>query len=133
MDPRSHDRGSQAGAGLLLSGAGFLPYRPERVGADELLRRAETLVAQFDARRSVRHFAPDPVPRAVIEAAIRAASTAPSGAHRQPWRFVVIGDPDLKRRLRQACEAEERRSYEERMPPDWLQAIEPMGTAEALP
>lgn len=93
-----------------------------------MLLRAEALFAQLDARRSVRHFAPDAVPRALIEHAIAAASTAPSGAHRQPWRFVAVANPTLKRRLREAVEAEERRSYEERMPADWLEAIEPMGT-----
>jgi len=90
--------------------------------------RAADVLARLDGRRSVRHFAPDPVPRELIEAAIRAASTAPSGAHRQPWRFVAVSDPGIKARIREATEAEERRSYEERMPGEWLEAIEPMGT-----
>lgn len=134
MDPRPHERGSQAGAGLLLSDVpGFTPYLPERVDTEEMLGRAQRLIAQFDARRSVRHFSADPVPRSLIETAIQAASTAPSGAHRQPWRFVAIADPALKRELREACEAEEKRSYEERMPRDWLSAIEPMGTTWQKP
>ena len=65
----------------------------------------------MDRRRSVRAFSPDPVPRELIEIAIRTASTAPSGAHRQPWKFVVVGDPGLKREIRAAAEAEEYESY----------------------
>lgn len=106
----------------------FVPYRPERVPADEGLARGLALEAQLDARRSVRAFAPDPVPRSLIEVAIRSASTAPSGAHRQPWRFVAVSDPAIKHEIRVAAEAEERRSYEGRMPPDWLEALAPLGT-----
>ncbi|HSL81834.1 MAG TPA: nitroreductase family protein, partial [Thermoanaerobaculia bacterium] len=74
----------------------------------------------MEARRSVRHFAPDPVPREAIELAIRTASTAPSGAHRQPWRFVVVDDPAVKREIREAAETEEYESYiGGRMPPEW--------------
>lgn len=79
-------------------------------------------------RRSVRHFAPDPVPRELIELAITTASTAPSGAHRQPWRFVAVSDPETKRRIRNAAEAEERASYEDRMSAEWLDALRPLGT-----
>lgn len=83
----------------------------------------------MDARRSVRQFAPDPVPRAAIELAIRAASTAPSGAHQQPWTFVAVADPDVKHRIRVAAEAEERRNYEGgRMPPEWREAVARLGT-----
>lgn len=83
----------------------------------------------MEARRSVRHFAPDPVPREAIELAIRTASTAPSGAHRQPWRFVVVDDPAVKREIREAAEKEEYESYiGGRMPPEWLLALEPLGT-----
>lgn len=80
-------------------------------------------------RRSVRHFAPDPVPREAVELALRAASTAPSGAHRQPWRFVVVDDPAVKHEIREAAEKEEYESYVGgRMPPEWLVALEPLGT-----
>lgn len=83
----------------------------------------------MDARRSVRAFAPDPVPREVIEAAIRAASTAPSGAHQQPWTFVAVSDPEVKHRIRVAAETEERRNYEGgRMPPEWRDALARIGT-----
>ena len=83
----------------------------------------------MEARRSVRQFAPDPVPREAIELAVRTASTAPSGAHRQPWRFVVVDDPAVKREIREAAETEEYESYVGgRMPPEWLLALEPLGT-----
>ncbi|MCO5298208.1 MAG: nitroreductase family protein [Fimbriimonadaceae bacterium] len=81
-----------------------------------------------DARRSVRMFSSDPVPREAIEWAIRIAGTAPSGAHKQPWHFVAIGDPELKRRLREAAEEEERKFYDEKAPPEWLEALAPLGT-----
>ncbi len=90
-------------------------------------RRAADFYRLMDRRRSVRYFAPDPVPRELVEDAIRTASTAPSGAHRQPWRFVVVGDPEIKRRIRLAAEAEERKSYEQRMPDEWLEALSPFG------
>lgn len=94
-----------------------------------MLERAREFYRLLDGRRSVRDFAPDPVPRELIELAIRTASSAPSGAHRQPWRFVVIGDPAIKRRLREAAETEERENYEGgRLPPEWLEALAPLGT-----
>jgi len=107
----------------------FVPYRPPRLAEGEMRERARAFLDEMQRRRSVRHFAPDPVPRELIELAILAASTAPSGAHRQPWRFVAVGDPELKRRIRMAAEAEERESYEGgRMPPEWREAIAPLGT-----
>lgn len=112
----------------------FIPYWPERVPPDEMVRRAETFYAEMDRRRSVRYFASDPVPRRLIELAVRTASTAPSGAHRQPWRFVAVSDPDTKRRIREAAETEERISYEGgRMPEEWLEAIRPLGTGWRKP
>jgi nitroreductase len=80
------------------------------------------------ARRSVRHFSSDPVPREAIEHALRIAGTAPSGAHRQPWFFVAISDPTTKERIRAAAEAEERAFYAGRAPPEWIEALEPLGT-----
>jgi iodotyrosine deiodinase len=80
------------------------------------------------SRRSVRFFSPEPVPFELIENAIRCASLASSGANQQPWKFVIVKDPEIKRRIREAAEAEERESYEHRMPPDWLEALAPLGT-----
>ena len=111
----------------------FVPYRPDRLPEAEMLSRARAFFEEMDGRRSVRHFSPDPVPRELLEQAIRTASTAPSGAHRQPWRFVAVRDPETKRRIREAAEEEERRSYGERMPPEWLEALEPLGTGWRKP
>ncbi len=105
----------------------FIPHHIERFEAEEMRRRSDSFFELMDRRRSVRDFTDQPVPRELIESAIRTASTAPSGAHRQPWRFVVIGDPEIKREIRIAAEAEERKSYEERMPDEWLQALAPLG------
>jgi nitroreductase len=79
-------------------------------------------------RRSVRHFSSDPVPPDLIDHAIAVAGSAPSGANQQPWRFVVVSDPAVKREIRVAAEAEERENYERRFPPEWLRALEPFGT-----
>lgn len=107
----------------------FVPYTPPRLPPEEMRRRAEAFYAEMDSRRSVRHFSADPVPRELIELAIRTASTAPSGAHRQPWRFVAVSDAAIKKAIREAAEHEERISYEEgRMPEEWLRAVAPMGT-----
>jgi nitroreductase len=99
-----------------------------------MLERARALEEELDRRRSVREFSADPVPRELIEIAIRSASTAPSGAHRQPWRFVVVGDPAIKREIRIAAEEEEKESYlGGRMPPEWLEALAPLGTSWEKP
>lgn len=112
----------------------MIPYRPERLPEEEMLRRANEYHAELDRRRSVRFFSSETVPRELIEIAIRTASTAPSGAHRQPWRFVVIGDPALKREIRIAAEAEEHESYVGgRMPPEWREALAPLGTSWEKP
>lgn len=106
-----------------------MPLELERLPAEETLRRGRELYRRLDRRRSVREFAPDPVPREAIELAVRTASTAPSGAHRQPWRFVMVDDPAIKREIREAAEREEHESYVGgRMPEDWLEALAPIGT-----
>jgi nitroreductase len=91
-------------------------------------RRAELFHAEMQRRRTVRQFARTPVPRSLIELAIQTAGTAPSGAHQQPWTFVVVGDSGLKEQIRQAAEAEERENYGGRMPAEWLDALAPLGT-----
>ncbi len=105
----------------------FISLDHQRYTPGETGRRAGDFFELMDRRRSVREFSDEPVPRELIETAIRTASTAPSGAHRQPWRFVVVGDPEIKHRIRVAAEAEERKSYEERMPDEWLEALAPLG------
>lgn len=96
--------------------------------ADEMARRADAFLADLRRRRTIRDFSPRPVPRAVVEDCLRAAGTAPSGANLQPWHFVAVSDPDLKARIRQAAEAEEREFYARRAPREWLDALAPLGT-----
>lgn len=105
-----------------------VPYRMPVVPGDEVVARLDAELAVASARRSVRRFSTAPVPRDAIERALAVAGTAPSGAHRQPWRFVAVSDPATKARIREAAEEEERRFYAERATPDWLAAIEPLGT-----
>lgn len=105
-----------------------IPYTVEPLTEAESVARAAAFFDGMDARRSVREFSDRPVPRAVIEHAIATASTAPSGAHMQPWTFVAVSDADLKRRIREAAEAEERASYDGRMSDEWLEALAPLGT-----
>lgn len=93
-----------------------------------MVRAAEAFADRMSQRRSVRDFSPESVPESVIESAIRAAATAPSGANLQPWRFVVITEPERKKRLRVAAEAEEREFYSRRASEEWLKALAPIGT-----
>ncbi len=93
-----------------------------------MLARLHDDLLTADARRSVRMFSTDPVPREAIECAIRIAGTAPSGAHRQPWHFVAISDPQVKQRIREQAEREEREFYDGRATKEWLDALEPLGT-----
>ncbi len=103
---------------------------PAREPLDDATRlaRAEAFAAEMALRRTVRDYADTSVPRAVIEACLRAAGSAPSGANQQPWRFVAVSDPHLKRRIREAAEAEERAFYAHRAPEQWLRALAPLGT-----
>jgi nitroreductase len=100
----------------------------EPMPESEMLRRAQGFHALMQRRRTVRDFDARPVPRDVIAACIAAAGTAPSGANQQPWHFVAVSDPDVKRRIRLAAEAEEREFYERRAPEEWLTALQPIGT-----
>ena len=111
-----------------MSEPAFVPYDYQRPAADEMTRRADAFYDQMNQRRSVREFSSDEVPQALIERAILTASTAPSGAHRQPWRFVAVSDAETKRRIRIAAEQEEKETYDHRMPDEWRAALEPIGT-----
>ncbi len=92
------------------------------------LAASNQFLLTMSGRRTIRDYSDEDVPVELIENAIRAASLAPSGANQQPWTFVVVGDPLLKRQIRLAAEKEERKSYEERMSPEWLEALEHLGT-----
>ena len=111
----------------------FVPLRYTRRLPAESLERAAAFYEEMRLRRTTRHFSTEPVPRELIEYAIRTAGTAPSGAHQQPWTFVAVSDPELKRRMRAAAEAEEYANYHGRMPLDWLTAVAPLGTDEHKP
>lgn len=104
-----------------------VPHRPDRSPA-ELRARAREFYDEVKLRRTVRDFSSRPVPREVLEDCIRAAGTAPNGANCQPWHFAVVGDPEVKRRIREAAEAEEREFYGGRAPEEWLDALAPLGT-----
>jgi iodotyrosine deiodinase len=105
-----------------------VPLVHERLTAEDSLARSRAFLETMQARRSIRRFSTEPVPWELIENAILAAGTAPSGAHQQPWTFVVVSDPGLKARLREGAEAEEREFYERRATPEWIEAIRPIGT-----
>ena len=107
----------------------FVPLDFERFTEDEMRGRADDFHEVMDRRRSVRMLSDEPVPFDLIATAVRTASTAPSGAHHQPWRFVVTGDPEVKRRIREAAESEERTNYEAgRINEEWRRELEPLGT-----
>lgn len=107
----------------------FVEYAFDRYADDEMLERALAFREESERRRSIRLFSPDPVPRELIEQAVMAASTAPSGAHKQPWTFVGVRDPEVKAAIRAAAEEEERVNYlENRMNEEWLEALAPLGT-----
>lgn len=106
----------------------FAPLNFTRYPEEEMRRRARAFLEMIRTRRSVRHFSSEPVPLDVVETAIEAASRAPSGANQQPWRFVLVTDPEIKAKIRIAAEAEERENYERRFPDEWLHALEPFGT-----
>lgn len=103
-------------------------YPFERRAASEMQAAAKDYYQHMDKRRTVRHFATDPIPEGVLEDCIRTASTAPSGAHKQPWFFAVITSPELKAKVREAAEAEERENYERRFTDEWKRDLEPFRT-----
>lgn len=103
----------------------FVEYPPE-----EMQARAREFYEEVRRRRTIREFSPRPVPREVIEDCLRAAGTAPSGANLQPWHFVVVTDPEVKKKIREAAEVEEREFYSGKAPQEWLDALAPLGTDE---
>jgi iodotyrosine deiodinase len=105
-----------------------VPLEFDRLDPEEAIARSRAFTATMEARRSVRLFSPEPVPRELIDNALAVAGTAPSGAHQQPWTFALVSDPELKAKLREAAEKEERDFYERRATDEWKEAIEPIGT-----
>ena len=106
----------------------FVPYRGEQFEPIEMLKRSEVYYQWMNQRRTIREFSDRPVPLAVIENIIMTASTAPSGAHKQPWTFAIVADPAIKAQIRQAAEQEEYENYHGRMSDDWLEDLLPFAT-----
>lgn len=112
----------------------FVPLTGYReLPIEEMRTRAEEFRCDLARRRTVRHFSPRSVPRDLIVECLGVAGSAPSGANMQPWHFVLIGDPEVKRRIRAAAEIEEREFYARRAPPEWLDALAPLGTDDSKP
>ena len=107
---------------------GYEEYSPE-----EMQQRVAEFYASVDRRRTVREFSDRPVPREIIETALKAANTAPSGANLQPWHFAVVSGAETKKKIREAAEVEEREFYEHRASAEWLAALEPLGTDSNKP
>jgi iodotyrosine deiodinase len=112
----------------------FMPLSQYReYPVEEMQQRAADFYADIRRRRTVRDFADRPVPQQIIEDCILAAGTAPNGANMQPWHFVVVSNPEIKKKIREAAEAEERAFYQERAPEEWLEALVPLGTGPEKP
>lgn len=112
----------------------FIPLDQYReFPVEEMRERVTTFYEEINRRRTVREFSDREVPRDVIETALKAANTAPSGANLQPWHFVVVSDPEVKAKIREAAEVEEREFYEHRASEEWLEALAPLGTDEHKP
>ncbi|MFN0123342.1 MAG: nitroreductase family protein [Blastocatellia bacterium] len=112
----------------------FIPLPAyEELAPAEMQARATAFREQMQRRRTVRYFSDRPVAREVIEECLLAAGTAPSGANLQPWHFVVVGDPDIRKQIRAGAEKEERAFYNGRAPREWLEALAPLGTDEHKP
>lgn len=112
----------------IINGHEHIRYAHEKVDGEKLIERSEAFYKMMDKRRSVRTFSNEAIPKEVIENIIKTASTAPSGAHKQPWTFCVISDPSVKQKIREAAEAEERESYEKRMSERWKDDLKPLAT-----
>lgn len=112
----------------------FIPLKGFiRFPEDEMKERAKEFYQELKRRRSVREFSDEPIPEDVIENCLLAAGTAPNGANKQPWHFVVITDPGTKKKIREAAEEEESEFYNNRAPEEWLNALRPFGTDEHKP
>ena len=110
-----------------------MKYHPERFSPKEMLERSQDFLEKMETRRSVRHFSSDEVPMDAVVNCIAAAGTAPSGAHKQPWSFCLVTDPEIRKRIRVAAEEEEYKNYNGRMSQQWMKDLAPFGTNEIKP
>jgi nitroreductase len=106
----------------------FTEYNHKRIDSEESLKRGSDFCNMMSMRRSIRFFSEEKFNIQLIETAIKTAGTAPSGANKQPWRFIVVESPEIKKEIRSAAEKEEKESYERRMPKSWLDDLAPLGT-----
>jgi len=112
----------------VINGHTHVLLEHEATDEAQLIENSKNYFQSMDKRRSVRDYSDKNVPKEVIEHIIKTASTAPSGAHKQPWTFCVVSNPETKKKIREAAEAEEKESYENRMSERWLKDLEPIGT-----
>lgn len=107
----------------------FVPHKDyKEYPVEKMRRRARSFYKDMKRRRTVRNFSDRPVPREIIEDCLKTAGTAPNGANKQPWHFTVVSDPEVKKKIREAAEEEEREFYENRATDEWLEALAPLGT-----
>jgi len=117
-----------------MSNQNFIPLSNyKEYPADEMLKRSQAFYEDVKKRRTVRDFSDKPVPKEIIENCIKSAGTAPNGANLQPWHFVIISNPEIKKKIRIAAEEEEKEFYTKRAPKEWLEVLEPLGTDEQKP
>ncbi|GAB5410372.1 MAG: nitroreductase family protein [Balneolaceae bacterium] len=117
-----------------MSDAKFVPLTTyKEYSPNEMKERADSFYEMIKSRRTVREFSDRPIDREIIEKCILAAGTAPNGANKQPWHFAVVSDPEIKSKIREAAEEEEREFYHRRAPEDWLEDLHPFGTDEHKP
>lgn len=112
----------------IIKGHEHIKYSHVHYEPKEMISRSVDFYKWMETRRSVRDFSDKPIPKQVIENIIMSASTAPSGAHKQPWTFCVVSDPEIKKQIRAAAEKEEYESYTNRMSDEWLEDLKPMAT-----
>ena len=108
----------------------FIPFKTESLTAEEQLLKSREFYRHMSNRRSVRDYSPQHFPKEILENIIATAGTAPSGANKQPWTFCVVSNPELKAKIRESAEVEERKSYKGRMSEQWLKDLAPLGTFE---
>ena len=112
----------------LINGFPFIRYSKEKTTTNESAIKSADFLNFMDTRRTCRDFSPKELPIEIIENAVQTASTAPSGAHKQPWTFCIVSNPEIKRQIREAAEKEEKESYDNRMSDEWLRDLAPIGT-----
>ena len=111
----------------------LIPYNPNKYTEGQMRSRISDMLEKMQDRRSVREFSPEPVPLDVVRKCIQIAGTAPSGAHKQPWTFCLVTNPEIRRKIRKAAEEEEYRNYHGRMSEEWLEDLKPFNTDHIKP